>query len=106
VTGGGSAGAWATGRGASRRGPEGRGAEVGRYGGRDPPGRCGYCPGRGGRPGVCVRTGCDGSGRGPPGGADGRAVGYPGGRGGPGRPKGGARGRSPGAPAGPAAGPA
>ena len=50
------------------------------------PGRCGYWywPGRGGMPGCCVRTGCDGSGRGPPTGACGREPGYAG-RGGGGR---------------------
>src|SRR5262245_52272059 len=82
VTGGGSAGICIDGRdGDSRRGPEGRGADVGRYGGRcGMPGRCGYWPGRGGMPGCCVRTGCEGSGRGPPGGPDGRG-GYVDGRG-------------------------
>src|SRR5438876_7792311 len=41
------------------------------------PGRCGYGPvGRGGIPGCCVRTGCDGSGRGPP--IGGRDPGYAG----------------------------
>ena len=51
------------------------------------PGRCGYWywPGRGGNPGCCVRTGCDGSGRGPPTGACGRDPGYAG-RGGGGPP--------------------
>ena len=70
------------------------------------PGRCGYWywPGRGGRPGCCVRTGCEGSGRGPPTGAcglgpgyGGRACGAPPGRAGaaPGRAAGGAGGRTP-----------
>ena len=64
------------------------------------PGRCGYIPGRGGMPGSGVRTGCEGSGRGPPG--VGRAVepgyggrfGAPAGRGG----IGGAAGRALGTP--------
>src|SRR5437773_5155134 len=43
------------------------------------PGRCGYgAPGRGGMPGCCVRTGCDGSGRGPPGVGLGVVPGYAG----------------------------
>ena len=64
--------------GPSRRGPDGRAPPPG----RPPPGRDGHDvpPGRGGMPGratmpgapgVCGRTGCDGSGRGPPSGADG-----------------------------------
>ena len=64
------------------------------------PGRCGYIPGRGGMPGSGVRTGWEGSGRGPPG--VGRAVdpgyggrfGAPAGRGG----IGGAAGRALGTP--------
>src|SRR5437764_12613836 len=73
------------------------------------PGRCGYCPGRGGIPGCCVRIGCDGSGRGPPTGACGRGPEY-GGRtpaAPPGRAASGcAGGRAPGAPVCPAAPPA
>ena len=70
VTGGGAAGidGGATDRTTwSRRAPgAGRVGENGRIGGR------GGCDGRGGMPGRgaapgCVRTGCDGSGRGPPG---------------------------------------
>src|SRR4029453_14100942 len=64
------------------------------------PGRCGYAwPGRGGSPGCCGRTGCDGSGRGPPiTGCCGRDPGYAG-RGGPaGRGPPGGAGRAPGAP--------
>src|SRR5438132_11943272 len=62
------------------------------------PGRCGYCPGRGGSPGVCVRTGCDGNGRGPPmTGGCGRDPGYRGRGGPPGRAGGGGPpGRTPG----------
>ena len=71
------------------------------YGGRDGmPGRCGYWPGRGGRPGCWVRIGCDGSGRGPPGGAVAARddAGY-GGRGAPaGRAVGCAGGRTPAVP--------
>jgi len=86
VTGGGAAGSDGIGGRAmgSRRTPgEGRVCDIG---GR-PPGLDGGGPGRGGIPGRggtggCVRTGCDGSGRGPPGvcrGADGGYVGRGGG---------------------------
>ena len=79
----------------SRRGPDDMGLAPD-IGGRGPPGRngcpgrCGYCGGRGGAPGCCARIGCDGSGRGPPGGVRG-ADGYGG------RP-GGVEGRAPGTP--------
>src|SRR5436190_7234240 len=49
------------------------------------PGRCGYDGWPGRAPGCCVRTGGEGSGRGPPIGACGRMLGY-GGRGAPGAP--------------------
>ena len=66
------------------------------------PGRCGYgWPGRGGAPGCCGRTGCEGSGRGPP--IGGRELGYCG-RGCPGMPgRGGPPGRAPGTPVAPGA---
>ena len=86
VTGGGAlASAAATGGhrvAVTRRAVPGRpGGNGGRCG---MPGRCGYCPGRGGMPGCCGRTGCDGSGRGPPiGGGRGATTDTPG-RGGPG----------------------
>src|SRR5262245_54590378 len=58
------------------------------------PGRCGYCPGRATVPGCCVRTGCEGSGRGPPGVGLLLGPGYAGRGGSGGRADGGAPGRA------------